>query len=115
VVTTPTISIALWVMHDHGTAGSTWSIAALIASEPPAGVASLVSTTKPTGWMGAVVPGGRTGRCTPRCPPCCRKPRASEKLPNSGLYAADFAPVGSEAPTWAMTRPMWPGGTCTHG
>ena len=78
-------------------------------------VASLVSTTKPTGWIGAVVPGGSTGRWTPRCPPFMRNVRASAKLPNSGRYSADLAPVGSAAPTWAMTTPIWPGGTCTHG
>ena len=32
-------------------------------------IRSRVTTTKPTGWIGAVVPGGRTGRCTPRWPP----------------------------------------------
>ena len=28
--------------------------------------------------------------------------------------SADLAPVGRGEPTWAMTRPMWSGGTWTH-
>ena len=43
------------------------------------------------------------------------KPRRSEKLPNSGLYTALFAPIGSGAPTCAITTPISPAGTCTHG
>ena len=46
---------------------------------------SLVTMTKPIGWIGNVVPGGSTGRCTPRWPPCSRNERMPPKLPNSGL------------------------------
>ena len=38
-----------------------------------------------------------------------------EKFASSGLYTALFAPIGSGAPTCAMTTPISPAGTCTHG
>ena len=42
-------------------------------------------------------------------------PSTSEKLPNSGLYTALLAPIGSGSPTCAITTPISPAGTCTHG
>ncbi|MGI9029754.1 MAG: hypothetical protein ACR2HP_07180 [Ilumatobacteraceae bacterium] len=75
---------------------------------------SLVMTTKPIGWIGAVVPGGSTGRWMPRWPPWSRKERTDVKLPKSERYTPDLAPVGRASPTWAMTSPTWSGGTCTQ-
>ena len=68
-----------------------------------------------TGWIGNNVPGVSTGRCTPFCPPPSMNRSSSEKFPNSGLYAALFAPIGNGAPTCAITTPISPAGTCTHG
>ena len=74
-----------------------------------------VSTRNATGWMGTSVPGGSTGRCTPFWPPCCTKLAMSEKFLSSGLYTALFAPMGRGSPTCAITTPISPAGTCTHG
>ena len=41
--------------------------------------------------------------------------RRFEKLPNAAWYTPLFAPIGSSAPTCAMTTPISPAGTCTHG
>ena len=38
-----------------------------------------------------------------------------EKLPNSVRYTPLFAPIGSGSPTCAITTPISPAGTCTHG
>ena len=70
---------------------------------------------KATGWIGTRVPGGRTGRWTPFSPPFAMKAPTSEKLPNSGLYTALLLPIGSGSPTWAITTPVSPAGTCTQG
>ena len=72
-------------------------------------------TRKPIGCIGADVPGGSTGRCTPFIPPFSTKVSSFEKLPCSFLNSADLAPIGSGNPTWAMTTPISPAGTCTHG
>ena len=74
-----------------------------------------MSTRNPTGWIGSKVPGGSTGRCTPFCPPRSTKFPSDEKLPKSVWYSALFAPIGSGAPTCAITMPISPAGTCTHG
>src|SRR4029077_13952053 len=74
-----------------------------------------VTTRNATGWMGASVPGGRTGRWTPFWPLTATKARRSVKLANSGLKAADLAPVGSGSPIWEITTPISPAGTWTHG
>ena len=67
-------------------ASFTWLMAFSAASEMISPKTwSLVVTTNPMGWMGAVVPGGRTGRWTPRWPQWSRKDRTSAKLPNSAL------------------------------
>ena len=42
-------------------------------------------------------------------------PSSDEKLPNSDWYTALFAPIGSGAPTCAITTPISPAGTCTQG
>ena len=39
----------------------------------------------------------------------------SEKFLSSGLYTALLAPMGSGSPTCAITTPISPAGTCTHG
>ena len=75
----------------------------------------LPMTMKATGCIGTRVPGGRTGRWTPFCPPPAMKPSRFEKLPNSGRNSALLAPIGSGRPTWAMTTPISPAGICTHG
>src|SRR3989475_2890843 len=49
-----------------------------------------VITRKATGWMGASVPGGSTGRWTPFWPPPVRNARRSVKLPNSGPVHRGF-------------------------
>ena len=36
-------------------------------------------------------------------------------MASSGLYTALLAPIGSGSPTWAITTPISPAGTCTHG
>ena len=41
--------------------------------------------------------------------------RGSRSWPNSGLYTALLAPIGSGLPTCAITTPISPAGTCTHG
>ena len=41
--------------------------------------------------------------------------RRSEKSPKPAVVAALLAPMGSGPPTWAMTTPISPAGTCTHG
>ncbi len=117
VVTTPTTSRSpcgvMWTMLS--TAGSTWLIDVSAESETILpNTSSPVATTNPIGWIGAVVPGGSTGRWTPFWPPLSRNVRTLAKFPNSALYTADLAPVGSGLPTWAITRPMRPGGTCTQ-
>ena len=61
------------------------------------------------------MPGGSTGRCTPFWPPSSTKVCRFEKLASSGLYTALLAPMGSGLPTWAMTTPISPAGTCTQG
>ena len=49
-------------------------------------------------------------------PAVVARTRASdEKLPNSVLYTALLAPIGSGSPTCAITTPISPAGTCTHG
>ena len=98
VVTTPTTSRSpCGVMCTTlSSAGSTWLIAVSVDSDTILpNTSSPVTTMNPTGWIGAVVPGGSTGRWTPRWPPLSRNVRTSAKLPNSGLYTADLAPVGS--------------------
>ena len=88
VVTTPTRSRspAGVMLNTLRALGSTWLIELAAASETTSPKVWVeVATMKPTGCSGAVVPGGSTGRCTPRWPPLPRKPRMSAKLPNSGL------------------------------
>ena len=70
--------------------------------------------TRP-GGSASSVPGGSTGRCTPFWPPPSMNVSSSEKLPNSVRYTPLFAPIGSGAPTCAITTPISPPGTCTHG
>ena len=74
-----------------------------------------VMTRNAIGWMGARVPGGSTGRWTPFWPLPSMNAVRLVKLPNSGRYTADLAPVGSSSPICEITTPISPAGTCTHG
>src|SRR5258708_21602965 len=65
--------------------------------------------------MGASVAGGGSGGWRPFRPPLLRNLRKPVKLPNAGRYAAALAPVGRRSPSWDMTTPISPAGTCTHG
>ena len=69
VVTTPTTSRSPWgvMCTTLSTDGSTWLIDVSAASETILpNTSSPVATMNPIGWIGAVVPGGSTGRWTPR-------------------------------------------------
>ncbi len=74
-----------------------------------------VITRNAAGWIGTRVPGGSTGRCTPFWPPLSMNAPRLEKLPNAGRKSALLAPILIGLPTWAMTTPISPAGTCTQG
>ena len=75
-----------------------------------------VMTRNATGWIGISVPGGSTGRCTPFWPPLLdERAQVGEVAELGPGTRALFAPIGSGAPTCAITTPISPAGTCTHG
>src|SRR5438874_422454 len=124
VVTIPTTSWVLfgaitvtrnWSPRRPKEAGSSGPRATICGSTGSPYDLVAVITRNATGWMGASVPGGRTGRWTPFWPPPARNARRFVKLPNSGRYAADLAPVGRGSPICEMTTPISPAGTWTQG
>ena len=64
----------------------------------------------------AACPGGSTGRCTPFWPPpSTNVVERRRSCRTRACRRALLAPIGSGAPTWAITTPISPAGTCTHG